>query len=299
MTYALEFSQFEATADRTALVMALRQAQQETRRIAADNLRLAQELGDTRAQLAESTSEIFWVKGLLANPQLNGNQARVLYAVYQLSSEGKKRADGLIRMFRGAIANRSGISPRTVTSTVKLLAESGNLQRAIEIRGGGDEDLLKELYLAIPRHVLEHPAGIEIGHDDESTWGGWRVKTCKSCGSPDLEEIHRHICKSCGQVHNHGETIDVLESTLQAQEEMDRYPLVMAEILAADGIYPPGDGAGHTRQCIRCGDRTWLPAYQNNVWIYLCGSALCHPLLMASYGLDLSTGSAYEGETKL
>jgi hypothetical protein len=190
-------------------------------------------------------------------------------------------------MFRGAVANRAGISQRTASSTIGVLADSGNLNRDIETRGGGADPIEKELFLSLPKHVLLHPSSIVISEDDEHKWGGWRVKTCRNCGSSNLQEYHHYVCKDCGQDHQPDQTIDLLESTLEAEKAMADYPQAQSEAMAADDILPP------QRACFHCGKQEWFPAHMgDNRWGYACGSYECHPFLITSRGLDLSMGSA-------
>lgn len=283
MTQVYNYSQFEQTATRSELVLALREVQEREQR-------LEQENKHQRELLAETTSELYWVQSLLANANLNGNQTRVLYAVHQLRSVGKERTDGMVRMFRGAIAARAGVSIRTVSATVKKLADSGNLKRDVVCHGGGDDFIEKELFLDIPESVLKFPSGITIIQDDDSSWGGARIRTCRSCGSTELQEIHHFVCTCCGTDMGIKETIDQLETTLEAEKQLDEYPQEQLEVLAAEGIDTPN------RPCIRCGQRAWLPAFDGGVWSILCGSDLCHPKLLESSGLDLSTGLAFEHE---
>lgn len=292
MSQIVALSQFESTASREELIIALRQARQETATLKRENEQLARLNANQRDSLAEANSELYWIQSLVANSKLNGNQVRVLYAVYQLTSQGKTRPDGLVRMFRGAIADYAGVSPRTVTSTLKTLSDSGNMKRSIAITGGGADGIEKELYLGIPQHVLQYPSNISIR--DEENRGGRQTKTisiCKHCQSSDIHTV----CSGCGTVLQEEDIIDVLESTLvyqaqlEAQTAQDEYPLPQFETLATEGISPPD------RACFHSGERQWLPAYENGRWLILCGCELCHPNLLSSKGLDLALGPAMKG----
>lgn len=293
MTQIINYSQFESTASKEQLIVALRRSQAETDRLKTEKEQLASQVSTQRELLAEANSELFWVQSLMGNKNLNGNQKSVLYACYQLTSQGKMRDDGLVRMFRGAIAARAGVSLHTATNTVKKLSESGNLRRNVSFNTDGQAGLEKELYVAIPDVVLQNPGGIVVRTEEKRGGKIDRViETCKHCGSDHIYTV----CGGCATVLQEDDIIEVLESTIEYQAQLeaedrleDEYPLPQLEALAAEGSIKPD------RDCMRCGKRYWLPAYTDGRWVILCGSEECHPLLLESHGLDVTLGPAMRG----
>lgn len=296
MSQVLHFSQFEQTASRADLVLALRQARGEAERFKQENIRLAAQCGHQKEEISDLTSDLFWMKEIIANKSLGNAHARVFCAVHQLTGELEARQDGLFRMYRGAISARAGVSDRTVSRVIAELASQGHLRRKIETSGGGDDALQKELYLAIPDSALQNPRGIELQDDDSSSDPPEKkVKVCR-CGST---QIRRYVvCESCGEVQTEDDLIGVLPSTLEYEKELKarlqaelEYPLAHLEALAAEGKHAPN------RACFRCGQRTWLPAYKDHQWVILCGSEQCYPFLLESAGHDLTPGPVERKES--
>jgi DNA-directed RNA polymerase subunit RPC12/RpoP/DNA-binding transcriptional ArsR family regulator len=153
-----------------------------------------------RAQERVRTLESYlrWEDQLFANPHLSATHKLTLRATRRAAERGQTRDDeGRTRVHLGSIAEQIGVSPDTVSRSLKVLASSGAVSRAtraeVDTKTG---EMKTHLYAALEERVLQHPK--EIAPPAPRNHGGARY-TCQQCGSQEVK-IKRQVflvCKHC------------------------------------------------------------------------------------------------------
>lgn len=233
---------------------------------------LQNELRILNERFKEVVSDLFWHKGIISNKHLTSGQKLVLIATREVVQGKEADSEGYTRVYRDAIADVSGLSSQSVSSSLKDLSEKGVINKKVQAsRDKLTNQVKKDLYVKIPKTTLEQPERIEFEEkEDDKKWGGRRV-TCPSCHSTHVREIHYYVCEDCGSTLQPEELVKVDESRL--------YPEHHIWEMENSGIIAPQRG------CYRCNSLNWLPALKDEQWLFLCGT--CYPFLLESAGQDL------------
>jgi hypothetical protein len=222
---------------------------------------------------AELASELHFQSGIISNKTFQGNVKSVMIGVKKAVEEARRKGapekDGLIRVYREDIARHGGCSVDTVSSNLKKLDTSGLVLKK-EVPGEGKSgNFIKEIYLDIPKAVVENPGKVEVA--EELQLGGKKVPLCKDCHSEHIERKVSYICHDCGSVMNEDEPLLVSEEILQREREM------ALEAAAEQPAIPVPE-----RDCMPCTDALDAP-YRNWIWDrqeqrWRCGNEAMHTL---------------------
>lgn len=246
--------------------------------------RMLARIVELEAQLADTTSELHWHEQLLSNPDLTGNQVKLIYAARLITAQPRQRNQkGLAMVYRKELAEVTGLAEKTISTTLKDCERGGIIER--DHAYNTEDGINKELYIGLTSLAQQDPGRVAVPDREPKDK---KVKYCPDCRSFELEEKHYYKCKNCGVNHKPQDIPQVSVKLL----EQERYPEAPREALTAEGITAPD------RACFLCGEQIWMPGFDGKQWGYHCASEACHPVLIASFGYDLTEGNAVREERK-
>ena len=133
----------------------------------------------------------------IANRNLPLNMRQATLAIKKLVDTSSPDENGWYRAHLPRLADSGGSSASTMSRALRNFAECTG---AIELHKVPDtHDPYKEILYIKPTDLLDRPADI-IPLKDIKRHGGDHRVFCDACGSEDLIERKKQVCRSCGNV---------------------------------------------------------------------------------------------------
>ncbi len=166
--------------------------------VAAPSIEYLQEVVESQKRVINAQREkLQWYEGILSNKDLPINLRLATIAAKKLEETRSPGEDGYYRAHLPYLAKIIGVSPSTMSRGIKNLAAC---TEAIEHRTEADKDEpYKTIVYIRPTDLLDRPQEIRPIKEIKRHGGDHRV-FCPSCGSEDIVEKKRHICRCCGAV---------------------------------------------------------------------------------------------------
>ncbi len=166
--------------------------------VAAPSIEYLQEVVESQKRVINAQREkLQWYEGILSNKTLPVNLRLATIAAKKLEETRPPGEDGYYRAHLPYLAEIVGVSPSTMSRGIKNLAAC---TEAIEHRTEADKDEpYKTIVYIRPTDLLDRPQEITPIKEIKRHGGDHRV-FCPSCGSEDIVEKKRHICRCCGTV---------------------------------------------------------------------------------------------------
>lgn len=146
-------------------------------------------------------AEFAWIQALFSNRNLNSTHKHLLREL--LPPEIKRGQSTDIhkeKLYLPAIAEKMGVSNRTVTRSIQAL-ETLHLIRCERIEEKNEQDLdVCRVWLVEVSEALLQPSMIDLPRKKQ---GGTRARRCTDCNSPNLIVESQIICPDRGATQGH------------------------------------------------------------------------------------------------
>jgi len=140
-------------------------------------------------------------RNLDAHEYLHGNVKTTLRAIRQSLLDKKLNPCEFSRVDLGDIAQKTGVTPGTISKHLEQLIDWGAFVRTDEyeeaIKKGRQVDV-DHIFLAMTEAAAQSPLNVKPTEEHpEHQWGGHR-EYCKKCGSQNTRRIYHVQCLECG-----------------------------------------------------------------------------------------------------
>lgn len=157
---------------------------------------LSNSLRAARERIKVLEQQITWENELFANPHLSPGHKLTYRATVDTMRKAGQPQDGLTKIYIPAIAEKVGLSPKTVGKNLQFLADTGALVREAETDTDTYGQRITRVFIGLTEQV-NRPEQIQPAKPRNH--GGLR-SFCPACGSENLLEEKKTICTDCGTV---------------------------------------------------------------------------------------------------
>lgn len=162
------------------------------------NISSLQETIEAQKRIINTQREkLQWYENILGNKKLPINMRLATIAARTLEETRKPDENGYYRAHLPALAEVVGVSASTISRGLKNLADC---TQAVEHLTVPDKDEpYKQIVYIRPTDLLDRPQEIAPIKEIKRHGGDHRI-FCDACGSEDIVEQKKHVCRSCGNV---------------------------------------------------------------------------------------------------
>jgi hypothetical protein len=137
--------------------------------------------------------ETVWLKELLANTTLSGEEKIVLWTIRQIIKRVRYDLSDPVHIWLAEIANATGLDERTIRRITSKLHDLGLIIK--DTRGKGRAN---RTWFSLPDEIKL--SSKNIAKDRKRNRGGERLR-CEECGSENLDVHTLYACRDCGHIH--------------------------------------------------------------------------------------------------
>ena len=181
-------------------------------------------LRQAQARIRALERQLAWEDELFANPYLSPGHKLTLRATVATVRKAGAAAGTPAKVYIPAIAEKVGLSAKTVGKNLQYLAEAGALVREAETDTDESGQRITRIFIGLTEQVKQPE---QIKPAAPRNHGGYR-EHCPTCGSENLIEEKTVICTDCGTViHktqrlvNQEPTGEQLDYRSEAQDDQD------------------------------------------------------------------------------
>lgn len=181
----------------------------------------------------------------------------------RVAQQAKKPLNEPQKMYYEKHAPMIGLSPEALGKHLKKLADSGIVERTVEVESDGKE-IKKHVSIALTEAVVHHPDAVFL---DAPRNKGYRQKNyvmCRNCGVElvNVKKLIQGLCPKCGEVHTYDPTKKEDKAFIVGEEIAENWQemygdVPLEEIEQLDVEVPGPTYPAPERDCLKCGTHCW------------------------------------------